>query len=70
MPKSMSLIWSSLSTMMFSGFKSRWTTPWVWMYSSALQMPAVIRIARSAGSLRRSLMISRSRRPSTHSITM
>jgi len=50
-PKSIKLMLSSSSTMMFSGFMSRWTTPLAWMYSSARQMPMVSLTARSMGAL-------------------
>ena len=52
MPKSISLMLSFASTMTFSGFRSRWTTPREWMYSNASRMRSVRCTARSGGSLR------------------
>jgi hypothetical protein len=34
------------STMMFSGLRSRWTTPLAWMYSSASRTPTAMPMAR------------------------
>lgn len=46
-PKSVSLIFTSSSNRMFSGFRSRWTILWVWRYSTTSRRARIIFLSKS-----------------------
>ena len=70
MPKSMTFTAPDCVIITFAGLMSRWMMPLRWLNSSALQMSAVISMARCHGSRPSLRRMSRSVRPSTNSMTM
>ena len=70
MPKSITLTAPVWVIITLAGLMSRWIRPLRWLKSRAPQTSAAISIARRTGSRPSALMMSRSVRPSTYSMTM
>ena len=70
MPKSVTLAWSSASTITLWGLKSRWITPRLWANSAACRIWRPSSITRSWSSGASAVTMSLSVRPSSSSMAM
>ena len=70
MPKSITFTAPDRVIITLAGLMSRWMMPLRWLKSSAPQTSEMISMTRRGGSRPSDLMMSRSVRPSTNSITM